>query len=262
VVVKEVTGKKSQMAMTSRPRPLSSTMSCKDVSMHLLKVHPPVSYFYMLFTVQLLNKIVTQTTYYAKKCLLVHTDLPPNSRPRNWKNLTLAELKGFIACLINMGLQKRPTIASYWYTIPSQYFPWFHNMFPTDRFQLILKFFHMVDNSNLAAPGEPGYDPCTEFQPLVECASRVFRHYYTTHQQFSVDDSMVGTKNHTQLLQYLHNKHHHRWKIKLWMLCDMVTNYCLAFFVYQGAKSTEDKDAIQKCGLAHTVVVKLLKMGN
>ena len=46
------------------------------------------------------------------------------------------------------------------------------------------------------------------------------------------------------------------------MLCDMVTNYCLAFFVYQGAKRTEDKDAIQKYGLAHTVIMKLLKMGN
>jgi hypothetical protein len=46
------------------------------------------------------------------------------------------------------------------------------------------------------------------------------------------------------------------------MPCDAVTNYCLAFFVYQGAKSMEDKDAIQKCGLVHTVVMKLLKMGN
>jgi hypothetical protein len=46
------------------------------------------------------------------------------------------------------------------------------------------------------------------------------------------------------------------------MLCDTVTNYCLAFFVYRGAKRTEDKDAIQKYGLAHTVVMKLLKMGN
>jgi hypothetical protein len=46
------------------------------------------------------------------------------------------------------------------------------------------------------------------------------------------------------------------------MLCDAVTNYCLAFFVHQGAKRTEDKNAIQKYGLAHTVVMKLLKMGS
>jgi hypothetical protein len=135
-------------------------------------------------------------------------------------------------------------------------------MFPGDRFQLILKFFHMVDNKNLAAPGEPGYAPCAKFQPLVDRANMVFRHHYTPHQQLSVDESLVGTKNHTQLMQYLPNNHHHRWGIKLWMLCDAVTNYCLAFFVYQGATRIEDKDAMQKYGLAHTVVMKLLKMGN
>jgi hypothetical protein len=36
----------------------------------------------------------------------------------------------------------------------------------------------------------------------------------------------------------------------------------LSIFVYWGAKRTEDKDAIQKYGLAPTVVMKLLKMGN
>ena len=222
----------------------------------------PLSYFYMFFTVQLLQEIVVQTNNYARQFHLNHMVLSPHSRARKWKDLTLAELKGFIACILNMGLERRPTIASYWYTTASQYCPWFHDMFPRDRFQLILKFFHMVDNKNLAASGEQGYDPCAKFQPLVDHANTVFRHYYTPHQQLSVDESLVGTKNHTQLLQYLPNKHHHRWGIKLWMLCDAVTNYCLAFFVYQGAKRTEDKDAIQKYGLAHTVVMKLLKMGN
>jgi len=103
----------------------------------------------------------------------------------------------------------------------------------------------MVDNKNLAVPGKPGYDTCAKFRPLVDHANTVFRHYYTTHQQLTVDESLVGTKNHTQLLRYLPNKHHHRWGIKLWILCDAVTNYCLAFFVYQVAKRTEDKDSIQ-----------------
>jgi hypothetical protein len=87
-----------------------------------------------------------------------------HSRARKWKDLTLAELKGFIACILNIGLERRPTIASYWYTTASQYCPWFHDMFPRDGFQLILKFFHIVDNKNLAAPGEPCYDPCAKLK--------------------------------------------------------------------------------------------------
>jgi hypothetical protein len=45
--------------------------------------------------------------------------------------------------------------------------------------------------------------------------------YYTPHQQLSVDEGLVETVIHTQLLQYLpSNHHHHQWGIKLWILCD------------------------------------------
>lgn len=123
--------------------------------------------------------------------------------------LTVAELERFIA----YGLNTWPATPSYWYTTPSQYCPMFYNMFSRDHFQLILRFFHTVNNSNLPAPGEPGYDPCAKFQPLVNHVSRVFRHHYTPHQQLSVDESLVGTKSHTQLMKYLPNNHHHCWGI-------------------------------------------------
>ena len=62
---------------------------------------PPVLYFCMFFTVQLQNEFVKQTNNYARNFLQAHTDLPPNSRARKWKNVTFAELKGFIACGLN-----------------------------------------------------------------------------------------------------------------------------------------------------------------
>lgn len=117
----------------------------------------------------------------------------------------------------------------------------------------------MVNNSILPASGEPGYDPCAKF---VDHVNIVFRHHYPPHQLLSVVESLVGTKSHTQLMQYLPNKLHHCWGIKLWMLCDSGTNYCVPYFVCRGSKHPEDKDAIQKHGLACTVVMKLLKKGN
>ena len=75
--------------------------------------------------------------------------------------------------------------------------------------------------------------------------------------------ALLEQKNPMQLLQYhLPNKQHHRWGIKLWMLCDSVLHYCLAFSVYRGAKTDEDKAQIQQHGLAYTVVMKLLEMGD
>jgi hypothetical protein len=64
--------------------------------------HPPaVLYFRMFLTVQLLNEFVKQINNYARNFLQAHTDLPPNSRTRKWKNVTVAELKIFIACSLN-----------------------------------------------------------------------------------------------------------------------------------------------------------------
>lgn len=51
----------------------------------------------------------------------------------------------------------------------------------------------------------------------------------------SVDESLIGTKSHSALTQYLLNKKHHKWGIKFWMLCDSVIYYCLEFYCYRGA---------------------------
>ncbi|PNF29783.1 hypothetical protein B7P43_G10690 [Cryptotermes secundus] len=199
----------------------------------------PIQYFYLFFTTSLLNSIVTQTNNYARTFLQTQKNISPHSQVLKWKDITLTELKGFIACLLNMAIKRQPTISSYWSTSPSQNVPWFRNMFSRDRFQLILKFFHLVDNKNLAGPRQPGYDPCAKFQPLIDQANSLF--HYVPHQQLSVDESLVGTTNHTQLMQYLPNKHHHRWGIRLWMLCDSVSKYCVSFFLYiGGAKNGEN----------------------
>jgi len=47
------------------------------------------------------------TNNYTKKFLQAHADLP-NSQARYWKTSTFAELKGFVACLINIGIHTQP----------------------------------------------------------------------------------------------------------------------------------------------------------
>jgi len=52
----------------------------------------------MFFTMQLLQETVVQTNNYARQFHLNHMVLSPHSRARKCKDLTPAELKGFIAC--------------------------------------------------------------------------------------------------------------------------------------------------------------------
>jgi hypothetical protein len=130
-----------------------------------------------------------------------------------------------------------------------------------DYFQLILKFFDMVDNRNHAAPGEPGYDPCAKFQPLVEYVKMVFRHHYMPHQQLSVDESLVSTVEPHKFAAVSARQTPSlgdQTVDAVWFLNKLL--FCI--FLYQGSECTEDKDVIQKYCLAYTVVMKLLKMGN
>ena len=83
-----------------------------------------------------------------------------------------------------------------------------------DRFIILLKFLHFTNNTNLYPSNNQEYDPCSRFQPLVDHANTLFQHHYVPHQYISIDESLVGTKNHTQVLQYMPNKKYHRWGIK------------------------------------------------
>lgn len=161
-------------------------------------------------------------------------------------------MKAFIAVILEMGITKRPTISSYWIK-NSRHIPWFRTMFSRDRFQLILKFFQLVDNRLLFEPGHPDYDPCGRFDVLVEHVNTVFQRHYIPNQQLSIDESLVGTHCHSK---------HHKWGIKFWMLCDSISKYCLGFFCYKAAKNTDDGDSVEKYGRGFTVVQKLLSTGN
>lgn len=71
---------------------------------------------------------------------------------QNWTNVSLAEIKGFIAIILNMGIDQKPSIESYWFTSSSQCYSWFSKMFTRNRFQLLFKFFHIIDPNILAPP--------------------------------------------------------------------------------------------------------------
>lgn len=222
----------------------------------------PVAYFNLFFTASILELISRETNRFAQQYMTANEmNLSMHNKFRSWKATTANEIRAFIIVMLNMGLVKKPTIKSYWTTTLSQSTNWFGKMFSRNRFESIYSFLHLVNNESLPKLNEPGYDPTAKFNPLLNHANNISRHHYTPYQHLSVDESLVGTKNHTQLLQYLPNKHHHKWGVKLWMLCDSVTNYCLGFTCYRGARD-ENKEEIKRLGLGYVVVTKLLEMGN
>lgn len=104
----------------------------------------PIEYFNLFFDSSLLTLMVSETNRYADE-LLQLSQSNHESRTDIWKPITIIEMRAFLAVLLEMGITKRPTISSYW-SENSRYIPWFHKMFSRTRFQLILRFFHLVDN--------------------------------------------------------------------------------------------------------------------
>lgn len=124
-----------------------------------------------------------------------------------------------------MGINKKHTIYSDWWTNSSQFVPYFPRMFNRNRFQAILPFFNMVDITTFPKPGQPNYNPCARLNLLVKHVKHLFKHYYTPNKNFSIDESIIYSMTHTQLRQYIPKKHHW-WGMKLWMLCYSLTHYC------------------------------------
>lgn len=217
----------------------------------------PIDYFNLFFTPSLLESIVIETNRYASQFIQSH-DLSDNSRIKKWTETNVQEIRAFIAVLLEMGITKKPTMYCYWRQ-NSRVIPWFGKMFARDRFLLLLKFFHLVDNQLLVAPGHPDYDPCARFEMLVKHANTVFHKHYVPYKQLYIDESLVGTHCHSSIKQYLPNKLHHKLGMNFWMLCDSITKYCLGFYCYKGANNEEDRNLVKKNGLGFLVVENLLE---
>ncbi|KAG8230691.1 hypothetical protein J437_LFUL010768 [Ladona fulva] len=70
----------------------------------------PIDYFNFFFTGSLWNIFVLETNRYAEQFLASQDTLSPRSRVRQWRAVTVIEMKAFIAILLEIGITKRPTI--------------------------------------------------------------------------------------------------------------------------------------------------------
>ena len=65
------------------------------------------------------------------------------SRYKKWTPMTVPEMYGFLAIVINMGIIKVPEICSYWSTSWTSHIPFFSSIFSRNRFELIFWMLHV-----------------------------------------------------------------------------------------------------------------------
>lgn len=180
----------------------------------------PMKYFYLFFTNYLWNLLVKETNNYAQNKLLEMTDsgtLKKFSRMNKWVDLSVQDMKSFIALVINMGIDKRNNIVDYWKTRKSLYLPFFSNTMSLKKFQLINSVFRICSTPG-PVRGQPGYDPWHKIRPLLDHVNNTVKRHFIPHQNISIDESLIGMKNRCIFIQYMPKKKHCRFGIKKFVL--------------------------------------------
>jgi len=106
----------------------------------------PLDSFFQLFDEDVQSKLISYMNAYAEHKLATKFPASRGSRFANWYPMTKYELFKFLAVVIAMGIDKRPTIAEYWSTDDTLYTPWYGQQFSRNRFEMIYStMLHAVD---------------------------------------------------------------------------------------------------------------------
>ena len=131
-----------------------------------------------------------------------------------------------------MGLTNLPQMRDYWSTSSSISVPWFCSIFTCGRFEQIPNFLHLVNKEN-TPPRESPENKLYKLGSLPETLSKTYQDCYTPERELAIDGQMVGMKCHTSIIQYMPKKPK-KFGIKLWVLCELQSGYCLNLQIYKG----------------------------
>ena len=171
----------------------------------------PADFFHLIFTNELLDVLVTETNRYQiskiHTHLFIHVHLiysyaelristleregqmGRRSRFHKWKPLTRAQMWGFLALLLNMGIIQLPDIEDYWKTSWVCQIPFFSTVLPRDRFQEIFWMMHI---------GTAGSTPrkIDKIKPLLDI---LLPRFYKPSKNLSIDETMVGFRGQNNI---------------------------------------------------------------
>ena len=221
----------------------------------------PVDFFSMFITEQMLQDIVQQTNLYAQQFLDSATNIPPRSRTNLWdkKSHDVSELRKFLSLVIVMGIIHFPSIEDYWVTSWPFSTNTFSDILKRDRFTLILRFFHLNDNTKYVPKGQPGHDPLFKIRPFMDKLIANFQCKYIPGRELSLDESMIGFKGRLGFVQYMPKKPT-KWGLKAFVLADGESGYALNWKLYTGR--LEGGAITTMYVYTMTLVCTIIHMGN
>ena len=210
----------------------------------------PEYYINLFLEDNFFDLLVVETNRYAQQCIASQPNLPPSARARQWKNVTAAEIRIFIALYFLTRLTWKSQLHTYWSTDALLHSPIFPASMSRNRFTLILQFLHFVNNATADKSNK-----LYKVQPLMDVLLTRFKSVYVPQRVISVDEELVLFKGRLQFKQYNPSKRS-RFGIKIFALCD-VKGYYFDAIVYTGKPAVPHPHTAE-VGASGAVVLKLL----
>ncbi|XP_057310037.1 piggyBac transposable element-derived protein 4-like [Hydractinia symbiolongicarpus] len=111
-----------------------------------------------------------------------------------------------------MGSVKLPSFEHYWSKNKLYKFPVFSKVMSRNKFQLMLRFWHFVDNETTVG------GRLNKIQLLIDQLNGTMANIYTPDKNFSIDESMMLWRGRLIFRQYIKNKRH-KYGVKFYELC-------------------------------------------
>ena len=207
-------------------------------------------FFEHFLNLEIMNEIVIETNkfYLFKKSQTSHR---PKSRIHKWINTTVPEMYIFFAVSMLITRNKHMTIEEHWSTHPYLENPIFRKIMSRDRYQLLLQMLHFSDPYVINS----SRDKLIKIRTLLQYTRKFFKETMIPYKNLCIDESIVVFKGRLMFKQYMPSKRH-RFGIKMFVLCDVTTNYILDFIIYCG-EGTDIVDS-HNIGVSGAVVSTLL----
>ena len=114
-----------------------------------------------------------------------------------WTPVTITELEGFLAIVINMGIVSVPAVEDYWKTSWISEVPFFSRVMARDRFMLIFLMLH-VSHSTVSPPKR-----IDKIKLFLELMLTRFQANYAPQRSLAVDETMLGFRGRFAGKQYM-----------------------------------------------------------
>nr|XP_046219966.1 piggyBac transposable element-derived protein 4-like [Oncorhynchus gorbuscha] len=149
-----------------------------------------------------------------------------------------------------MGIVKKNSLREYWSTDPMFATPSFASLFSQDRFLVLLRCLHFVNNATAILS-----DPLYKIRNVLISLTSAFGRVFVPYKDLCIDESLILWKGRLAFRQYIPSKRH-RFGVKFLVMCDVKSGFVQDIIVYTG--STTDIKHYEGLGVSGSVVMTML----